>query len=293
MGTAIGFSALFMAEYNPAGGHITTIENYEKRIPIARDNFERAGRADQIILLEGDAADVLKELSGPYDMIFMDAAKGQYIHFLEDVMRLLAPEGLLVSDNVLQDGDIIESRFAVTRRNRTIHKRMREYLYCLTHHPRLTTSVLTCGGAAWRSAWPGLTGRTAEGLRGETQRKEMSMKRPELLIPASSLEVVKSCDLRRGRGIYRRGGFRSPAKAKNFSMDEMREGIAFAHDHGVKVYVTANILAHNGDLEGVRKYFVQLKEIRPDALIISDPGVFDIAMEICPEIDISHQYTGK
>lgn len=90
VGTAIGFSALFMAEYNPAGGHITTIENYEKRIPIARDNFERAGRADQIILLEGDAADVLKELSGPYDMIFMDAAKGQYIHFLEDVMRLLA-----------------------------------------------------------------------------------------------------------------------------------------------------------------------------------------------------------
>ena len=145
VGTAIGFSALFMAEYNPAGGHITTIENYEKRIPIARDNFERAGRADQIILLEGDAADVLKELSGPYDMIFMDAAKGQYIHFLEDVMRLLAPEGLLVSDNVLQDGDIIESRFAVTRRNRTIHKRMREYLYCLTHHPRLTTSVLTVG----------------------------------------------------------------------------------------------------------------------------------------------------
>ena len=155
VGTAIGFSALFMAEYNPAGGHITTIENYEKRIPIARDNFERAGRADQIILLEGDAADVLKELSGPYDMIFMDAAKGQYIHFLEDVMRLLAPEGLLVSDNVLQDGDIIESRFAVTRRNRTIHKRMREYLYCLTHHPRLTTSVLTVGdGVAVSVAGP-------------------------------------------------------------------------------------------------------------------------------------------
>lgn len=155
VGTAIGFSALFMAEYNPAGGHITTIENYEKRIPIARDNFERAGRADQIILLEGDAADVLKELSGPYDMIFMDAAKGQYIHFLEDVMRLLAPEGLLVSDNVLQDGDIIESRFAVARRNRTIHKRMREYLYCLTHHPRLTTSVLTVGdGVAVSVAGP-------------------------------------------------------------------------------------------------------------------------------------------
>lgn len=145
VGTAVGFSALLMAEYNPVTGHITTIENYEKRIPVARANFARAGRADQITLLEGDAADIMKKLDGSYDLIFMDAAKGQYIHFMEDALRLLAPEGLLVSDNVLQDGDIIESRFAVTRRNRTIHRRMREYLYCLTHHPRLTTSVLTVG----------------------------------------------------------------------------------------------------------------------------------------------------
>lgn len=145
VGTAVGFSALLMAEYNPVPAHITTIENYEKRIPIARSNFARAGREEEITLIEGDAAFVLKELSGPYDFIFMDAAKGQYIHFLDDVLRLLAPGGMLVSDNVLQDGDIIESRFAVTRRNRTIHKRMREYLYELTHHDQLTTAVLPVG----------------------------------------------------------------------------------------------------------------------------------------------------
>lgn len=145
VGTAIGFSALLMAEYNPVEGKITTIENYEKRIPIAKENFKKAGRESQITLLEGDAADWLKQLEGPYDFIFMDAAKGQYIHFMDDVIRLLAPDGVLVSDNVLQDGDIIESRYAVTRRNRTIHKRMRDYLYQLTHHPQLQTTVLPLG----------------------------------------------------------------------------------------------------------------------------------------------------
>ena len=145
VGTAVGFSALLMAEYNPVSCQITTIENYEKRIPIARENFERAGRKDQITLIEGDATEVLKELSGTFDFIFMDAAKGQYIHFLDEVLHLLAPGGILVSDNVLQDGDIIESRFAVTRRNRTIHKRMREYLYELTHREGLTTSILPVG----------------------------------------------------------------------------------------------------------------------------------------------------
>ena len=143
VGCAIGFSALLMSEYAPQGCRITTIEKYEKRIPIAKANFVRAGR--DIELLEGDAADILKELSGGYDMIFMDAAKGQYIHFLPDVLRLLNPCGLLVSDNVLQDGDIIESRFAVTRRNRTIHSRMREYLYELTHSAELETVVLPVG----------------------------------------------------------------------------------------------------------------------------------------------------
>ncbi len=145
VGTAIGFSALLMSEYAPEGCQITTIEKYEKRIPIARENFAKAGKADCIILLEGDATDILAQLDGTYDLIFMDAAKGQYIHFMPDIMRLLAPGGLLISDNVLQDGDIIESRFAVTRRNRTIHSRMRDYLFELTHHKQLETCILPVG----------------------------------------------------------------------------------------------------------------------------------------------------
>ena len=145
VGTAVGFSAILMAEYDPVPCQITTIENYEKRIPIARENFKRAGKEAQIALLEGDAAEVLKTLGGSYDFIFMDAAKGQYIHFLPEILRLLAKDGVLVSDNVLQDGDVIESRFAVTRRNRTIHKRMREYLYTLTHSEELVTAVLPVG----------------------------------------------------------------------------------------------------------------------------------------------------
>ena len=145
VGTAVGFSAILMAEYDPVPCQIITIENYEKRIPIARENFKRAGKEAQITLLEGDAAEVLKTLEGPYDFIFMDAAKGQYIHFLPESLRLLARDAVLVSDNVLQDGDVIESRFAVTRRNRTIHKRMREYLYTLTHSEELVTAVLPVG----------------------------------------------------------------------------------------------------------------------------------------------------
>lgn len=145
VGTAIGFSALLMSEYGPKNCHITTIENYEKRIPIARQNFVRAKKEEQITLLEGDAAEVLKGLEGCYDMIFMDAAKGQYLNFLPDVLRLLSPEGLLVSDNVLQEGEIIQSRFAVPRRDRTIHARMREYLHKLKHSPTLETAVLPVG----------------------------------------------------------------------------------------------------------------------------------------------------
>ena len=145
VGCAIGFSALLMSEYAPAECKITTIEKYEKRIPIARENFKRAGKEDAITLLEGDATDILKNLQGNYDSIFMDAAKGQYIHFLPDILRLMPAGGILLSDNVLQDGDIVESRFAVTRRNRTIHSRMREYLYELKHHPQLETVILPVG----------------------------------------------------------------------------------------------------------------------------------------------------
>ena len=145
VGTAIGFSALLMSEYAPAECRITTIENYEKRIPIARGNFARAGKEDKITLIEGDAAQVLEKLEGTYDFIFMDAAKGQYIHYLPHVLRLLPEGGCLVSDNVMQDGDVIQSRFAVERRDRTIHKRMREYLYQLKHDERLLTSILPLG----------------------------------------------------------------------------------------------------------------------------------------------------
>ncbi len=145
IGTAVGFSALFMLEHSKEPCRIVTIENYKKRIPIARENFRRAGKKDQIHLMEGDAMELLPTLTKPFDFIFLDAAKGQYIHFLPELLRLLEAGGTLVSDNVLQEGDILESRFAVTRRNRTIHKRMREYLYELTHNPQLVTSVLPVG----------------------------------------------------------------------------------------------------------------------------------------------------
>ena len=160
VGTAVGFSALLMEYYNPAECKITTIENYGKRIPVARENFMRAGKENVIQLLEGDAAEVMKGLAGPFDFIFMDAAKGQYIHFLPEVLRLLGPGGILVSDNVLQDGDILESHFAVTRRNRTIHKRMRSYLYELTHNDELTTCVLPIGDGVTVSVRTRLGGGT-------------------------------------------------------------------------------------------------------------------------------------
>lgn len=145
VGAAVGYSALLMARAMPQDCHITTIEKYEKRIPEALKNFHRAGEHDRITLLSGDAGEILRELSGPYDFIFMDAAKGQYLSWLPDILRLMAPGSLLFSDNVLQDGDIIESRYAVERRNRTIHGRMREYLYELKHRDCLATSIIPIG----------------------------------------------------------------------------------------------------------------------------------------------------
>ena len=145
VGTAVGYSAIRMSEVMPAGATITTIEKYPPRIEEAKRNFARAPRGCDITLLEGDAADILKTLDKPYDLIFMDAAKGQYIHFMPEVMRLLAPGGILVSDNVLQDGDIFESRYGIKRRNHTIHNRMREYLYALTHDEALDTVILETG----------------------------------------------------------------------------------------------------------------------------------------------------
>ena len=145
VGTAIGFSSILMAENLPKESRITTIEKYEKRIPQARENFKKFGVEDRITFLAGDATDILKTLDGPFDFVFMDAAKGQYINFMPDILRLLSKGGVLLSDNVMQDGDILESKFAVERRNRTIYKRMRDYLYELTHNDELTTVILPVG----------------------------------------------------------------------------------------------------------------------------------------------------
>lgn len=145
IGSAVGYSSILMSENISETARITTIENYDKRIPIARENFRRAGKENVINLIEGDAGEVLKTLKGPYDFIFMDAAKAQYIVILPDVIRLLAKGGVLVTDNVLQEGDITESRYGVTRRNRTIYDRMREYLYAVTHSEELQTSIVPIG----------------------------------------------------------------------------------------------------------------------------------------------------
>ena len=142
VGTAVGYSSILMSENMPENCKITTIENYDKRIPVAKNNFKRAGKEDVITLIEGDALEVLKTLEGPYDFIFMDAAKGQYINYLPDVKRVLRKGGLLISDNILQEGEIVESRYAVTRRNRTIHTRIREYVYELTHSEDFVTSIV-------------------------------------------------------------------------------------------------------------------------------------------------------
>lgn len=145
IGTAVAFSSILMGEYTSSDCKITTIEKYEKRIPIALENIRRAGMENKIELIQGDALEEMRKLNDPFDFIFMDAAKGQYINFLPEVTRLLRNEGSLVSDNVLQDGDVIESRYAVTRRNRTIHGRMREYLYEITHSDELVTTILPIG----------------------------------------------------------------------------------------------------------------------------------------------------
>ena len=129
----------------PADCTITTIEKYEPRIPVAKENFRKAGMEERITLLEGDAEEILQQLDGLYDFIFMDAAKGQYIHWLPMILRLMPAGGILFSDNVLQDGDVVQSRYAVERRDRTIHARMREYLYTLKHTEVLESSIVPIG----------------------------------------------------------------------------------------------------------------------------------------------------
>lgn len=144
VGTAVGYSALLMAGAMPRDCRITTIEKYGRWIPVALENFRRAGE-ERISLLFGDAGEVLKELLDPYDFIFLDGAKGQYLNWLPDLLRLMVAKGVLVTDNVLQDGSIVKSRYALERRDRTIHARMREYLYQLKHMDHLATSIIPIG----------------------------------------------------------------------------------------------------------------------------------------------------
>ncbi|MCI9078467.1 MAG: O-methyltransferase [Lachnospiraceae bacterium] len=148
IGTAIGFSAMLSSEYTSPGTVIDTIEKVPARIKNAKENFKKFNKEDRINLIEGDANKVLWQLVSQekkYNFIFMDAAKGQYMNFVKPVYKLLVAGGILVTDNVLQDGDVIQSRYAVTRRDRTIHSRMREYLYYLSHSEEWDTIILPVG----------------------------------------------------------------------------------------------------------------------------------------------------
>lgn len=146
LGTAIGYSAIFMGRCVCENSRIVTIENYEKRILSARENIKKSGMEQKICLIEGDALEEMKKMpSESFDFIFMDAAKAQYIYFLQEAVRLLKTGAVLVADNVLQEGALIESRYAVTRRDRTIHARMREYMYEVKNRKDLATTIVPIG----------------------------------------------------------------------------------------------------------------------------------------------------
>lgn len=166
VGAAVGFSSSFMSEYMPSDCRITTIEKVEMRLVEAKKNLVNARRAQDITLMMGEAMDALRMLNGEpmesevnlfypgknevplakkFDFIFMDAAKAQYMNFLPEIMKLLAEGGLFITDNVLQEGSIAKSKYSITRRDRTIHVRMREYLYTLTHMPEFQTMILPVG----------------------------------------------------------------------------------------------------------------------------------------------------
>ncbi len=146
LGTAIGYSAIFMGRCVCENSRIVTIENYEKRILSAKENIKKAGMEKKICLIEGDALEEMKKMrSETFGFIFIDAAKAQYIYFLQEAVRLLRTGAVLVADNVLQEGDLIESRYTVTRRDRTIHARMREYMYEVKNREDLVTTVVPIG----------------------------------------------------------------------------------------------------------------------------------------------------
>ncbi|MBQ9935025.1 MAG: O-methyltransferase [Lachnospiraceae bacterium] len=146
IGTAVGYSSIYMSQFLGEGGKITTIELDEERVKIARTNIEAMDLSQVISVIQGDAYEVLKTLpDDTYDFAFVDAAKGQYINYYPDVMRVVKAGGIIISDNILQDGDVLESHFTVDKRNRTIHDRMREYIYTITHDERLDTAILSVG----------------------------------------------------------------------------------------------------------------------------------------------------
>lgn len=146
IGTAVGYSSLYMSKYLSDDAKITTIELDEDRVQIARENISRLSKADSITVIQGDAYEVLKTLEDEaYDFVFVDAAKGQYINYFENVIRVTKKDGIILSDNILQDGEIIESHFVVEKRNRTIHDRMREYVYVLCNDDRIESAVLSVG----------------------------------------------------------------------------------------------------------------------------------------------------
>lgn len=145
IGTAVGFSSLLMAEYTEDDCKITTIENYPPRIEEAKNNFSKFDKKGKINFLEGDAGEIIKNMQDEYDLIFLDGPKGQYENYLDDLLRMLPSGGLLITDNILKEGEIVESRFAVTRRNRTIHSRMREYLLRLRDEEILENVILPTG----------------------------------------------------------------------------------------------------------------------------------------------------
>ncbi len=145
IGTAVAFSAGLMSRYLQEGGHVTTIDRYEYMLNIAKKNIKRMGLEEKINIIEDDAANVLPKLSGPYDFIFLDAAKAQYIQFLPELLRLMPIGGVLVADDVLQGGNIAKSRFSLPRRQRTIHKRMRNFLWDISHLDCLESSIIPIG----------------------------------------------------------------------------------------------------------------------------------------------------
>ena len=156
IGTCEGFSALLMCRFGPENMHLTTIESDPARAAAAKHHFSSFGVTDRITLLEGDASVLLPSLSLHYDMVFLDAAKGQYIHWLPELLRLMHTGSILVSDNILQEGSLIQSRYLIPRRDRTIHERMRECLFQVTHDPGLETVVLPVGDGMTLSVVKGM-----------------------------------------------------------------------------------------------------------------------------------------